>query len=1837
MKILLIEDNPADQEFVKDLIGRFRGTGYDLVTEDRVGKGLPHFTDRGISVILLDLNLPDSRGIDTFNTVYRLADHIPIIVLTGLEDDGLALKAVEGGAQDYLVKGQIDARVLEKAIQYAIERHRILRELRKTSSRLMKEEEVLDQREKTLQTLMNAPQDTISLLDRGGTILEINEAGASRLGKNRRDLIGMNAYDLLPPEVARSRKMKIDRVFETGLPEHFEDDRDGLSIMNHVFPIADTGGSSITRVAIFATDITSQKKIDEQLRVSETLYRTVFEATGAATAILDANGTILRANCEAEALFGYSPAELEGKIHWSKFVPQDELPRLAEYWRLLHEDPSSPSQHYEAKLVDRWGRIKYGILSVRLIPHSQNCVVSITDITERRRSDEAIGESEERFRGLFDHMASGVAVFQAIDGGKDFIFQDFNAAAERIDGVAKKDLVGRRVTEMFPGVKDLGLMDVFQRVWTTGVPEYLPASRYRDEQHPASWRENWVYRLPTGEIVAVYNDVSDRKKAEEALRESEEKFRTVLANVPDLVLVHHDGMIRYVNNAAIYTMGFQESELLGKPVLDFIVPEYRERVVEAMRKRQGGEWVEPYEIQIRWKYGEKTVLVSGSLIQYEGKAASLNVLTDITDRKRAEERLRLTQFSVDTAADAVMWLRADGSFFYVNDAACRMLRYPREKLLTMAAHDLNPAHPEQVWASYYEDLRKKGSLTFEASLLAADGRLVPVEITANYLEFEGKAYNCSFIRDLTERKQIEERIAHLASFPELNPNPVIELDSAGEVIYANPAVAATLAKNALGDDPRVFLPPDFQAILPTLMEGDVQKELRIGTRVFLETISRVSQKGTVRIYTRDITDRKRMEEELRESQAKLAEAMDIAKLVNWEFDVPIQIFTFDDRFYKLYGTTVEREGGTRMSAERYAREFCHPDDVHMVADEVKKAIETTDPNFTSTIEHRIVRRDGEIRHIVVRYSITKDAAGRTIRTQGANQDITDRKLAEEALRRSEENFARAFNSNPAALAITRIADGTFLSVNEAYNRIMGYGPGEILGRNVADLNIYVNPGERDRLVETLREEGSVRHFELLVRSKSGEKKSLLVSMEKVLYDDEESILSTFIDITDRKRMEEELRESEEKYRNLVELASTGIAILQDGLIMFANQRLGQIWGGPVEDLVKVPVRDVIHPDEREKIMERYRRRMAGETLPSIYETVLLRRDGSSYPAELHAGLITYQGRPADLVIIQDITERRRAEKALRESRERYRQIVEGTNAGVWVFDNQFSTIYANEQMAKMLGTRPGRMLGQSISEFVFPEDRADANEVFARIADGTSPDTELRFRRKDQLASWLRVAGGPFYDVRGQRIGITGVFSDVTASRLAEEAVRQAEEKYRNIVEFAVEGIYQIDTKGRFLTANSSMARILGYASVEDLLSTVTDTARQLWVHREQRLGYLRHLKDQGTIEGYEAELFRKSGEPIWVSLNTRAVKGPDGTIVYSEGTVEDITQRKLAEQALRESEEMFRNPVEQSPVGVFLVQDGVLLYANPKLAEMTGFPVQDIVRKPFGSLIHPDDMPKLLEKMARLLRGEVASDDIEFRSIRKDGSVIEVQAYGSSMLLHGRPAIYGTIIDITDRKRMEVQIKESLKEKEVLLREIHHRVKNNMQVISSLLSVQAQNIRDEGIRGLFKESQNRIRSIALVHELLYRSENLDQIEYGAYLKKMFIPLFESYSVDQRKIAMAIEAPKVMITIEKAVPCSLIVNELISNSLKHAFPGDRKGEIRIGFRLDEGTKSYVLEYGDNGVGLPPGLDASSATTLGMRLIHGLTKQLQGSIEIRSHEGAHFRIAFPAGNPDGGGR
>jgi two-component sensor histidine kinase len=221
---------------------------------------------------------------------------------------------------------------------------------------------------------------------------------------------------------------------------------------------------------------------------------------------------------------------------------------------------------------------------------------------------------------------------------------------------------------------------------------------------------------------------------------------------------------------------------------------------------------------------------------------------------------------------------------------------------------------------------------------------------------------------------------------------------------------------------------------------------------------------------------------------------------------------------------------------------------------------------------------------------------------------------------------------------------------------------------------------------------------------------------------------------------------------------------------------------------------------------------------------------------------------------------------------------------------------------------------------------------------------------------------------------------------------------------------------------------------------------------------------------------------------------------------------------------------------------------------------------------------------------------------------------------------VLGVSHDITSRKAMETQIESSLQEKEYLLKEIHHRVKNNLQVISSLLSMQARKATDPKVKETLTESQNRVRSIALVHEKLYQSRNLDRIEYGDYLSKVVTHLFESFNVNPAQIKWRVNAKDVDVSIDQAVPCSLILNEMITNSIKYAFPEGRRGEISISFAL-EGDR-YILDYRDNGVGVPAGSVLERSGSLGMQLIQGLTRQLDGTVTIDTTNGVHYTIIFP---------
>ena len=271
---------------------------------------------------------------------------------------------------------------------------------------------------------------------------------------------------------------------------------------------------------------------------------------------------------------------------------------------------------------------------------AQRIVALEKEIAKHKKLEEALQESEARYRGIFEYTKNGVAVYKAVNDGEDFIFLDFNQAGEKIDNIKREKLIGRSVLKIFRGIKDLGLFEVLQRVWRTGRPEHHPINIYRDERL-VGWRDNFVYKLPSGEIVAIYSDETERKQAEYRLRESEARFRALTESAPSAIFIVHVERFLYVNPAFEAIAGFSKTEIFQMRSWELIHPEMRELVRKRGLARQRGEDVPArYEVKILTKEGKtKWMDVAITLIDFENKSATLGTAYDTTERKQAQELL----------------------------------------------------------------------------------------------------------------------------------------------------------------------------------------------------------------------------------------------------------------------------------------------------------------------------------------------------------------------------------------------------------------------------------------------------------------------------------------------------------------------------------------------------------------------------------------------------------------------------------------------------------------------------------------------------------------------------------------------------------------------------------------------------------------------------------------------------------------------------------------------------------------------------------------------------------------------------------------------------------------------------------------------------------------------------------------------------------------------------------------------------------------------------------------------------------------------------------------------
>jgi PAS domain S-box-containing protein len=301
--------------------------------------------------------------------------------------------------------------------------------------------------------------------------------------------------------------------------------------------------------------------------------------------------------------------------------------------------------------------------------------------------------------------------------------------------------------------------------------------------------------------------------------------------------------------------------------------------------------------------------------------------------------------------------------------------------------------------------------------------------------------------------------------------------------------------------------------------------------------------------------------------------------------------------------------------------------------------------------------------------------------------------------------------------------------------------------------------------------------------------------------------------------------------------------------------------------------------------------------------------------------------------------------------------------------------------------------------------------------------------------------------------------------------------------------------------------------------------------------------------------------------------------------------------------------------------------FGNAAGERLTGYRLDELLGRPFMDLVAPENLPELTDRFRRAIAGEAISPHVWAEMMRKDGSRVPIELSMANLVLDGHViGRVGVARDITDRQHAEEQIRASLQEKEVLLKEIHHRVKNNLQIISSLLNLQSKYINDPSALQMFIDSQNRVKSMALIHEILFRSRDITRIDFAEYIKTISVQIFRSYGAYTKRIGLEVQVKDIMLDVDTAIPCGLIVTELVSNSLKHAFMDGREGSIDINlFTNDSGTLTLIVK--DNGIGLPNHIDLQNVDSLGLKLVGALVNQLAGKVDVDSTFGTTFTITF----------
>jgi len=697
---------------------------------------------------------------------------------------------------------------------------------------------------------------------------------------------------------------------------------------------------------------------------------------------------------------------------------------------------------------------------------------------------------------------------------------------------------------------------------------------------------------------------------------------------------------------------------------------------------------------------------------------------------------------------------------------------------------------------------------------------------------------------------------------------------------------------------------------------------------------------------------------------------------------------------------------------------------------------------------------------------------------------------------------------------------------------------------------------------------------------------------------------------------------------------------------------------PAEILGKHP-RDVLGAAAWEKIRTYVEQALAGQSV--VYEAELAY--GGNVARWMHVKYMPDRdatGKVAGFAVLaMDITARKRAEEELARTVVHAKQrtgeleaVLASINDAVLVYDANLTVVRVNPGFISKYGFNPvGLHVRQIIEQTQCRQ--LDGTPVSLRLDQQPTPrasrgesvvNQQFRITRCDGQERVLETTARPL--ASGNSItGIVTVWHDITERKQAEVALCELDQRLNYHVNHSPLAVIEWGPDMRLTRWAGAAKRIFGWTA-EEVLGKRMDDFR--WIYKDdaaQVAAVSSDLVTGATPQGFSANRnYRKDGAVIHCEWYNSSLVDAAGKLRSILSLVLDVTARKQAEAAVRENEERLRRVVNEaqcliwtstvtgppgweSAPGKFIWQIETL----PNIPAQARFEYDTIGPAGQAGWIanrFPEDRAQVDAIFLAAARAGQDHYDSEFRWRSRTGETrwvhedVTLQSSGPNSW-----QAVGVATDITDRKQAEEQIKAALAEKEVLLKEIHHRVKNNLQIIASLVSLQADGVTDDRVRAEFDEVRDRVRTMSLVHETLYKTGDLARVNFADYAGKLLRYLWDAHREPLGAVRLTVAVAPVIFPVDKVVTCGLLLNELATNALKHAFPNGRNGEVTVAMEHDPATGAVCLSVRDDGVGLPAGLDWRKTQSLGLRLVQMLAKQLHGTVETGAGHGTEFRVNF----------